>query len=64
MKQIELDLAGTTYSFMYSDKELLYKPELSDKYIPFTEISLDDGMWIDETVVRKSILRKEQQRIA
>ena len=59
MKKIELHLAGDTYHFMYNDKELLYKPELSEEYIPFNEIVLDGGMWIDEVVVRKSITHKE-----
>ena len=59
MKKIELHLAGDTYNFMYNDKELLYKPELSEEYIPFNEIVLDNGMWIDEGVVRKSITHKE-----
>lgn len=59
MKKIELHLAGDTYFFMYNDKELLYKPELSEEYIPFNEIALDNGMWIDEVVVRKSIAHKE-----
>lgn len=60
MKTIELNLAGTNYLFKYNDKELYYKPELSDEFIPFDEIVLDDGMWIDETTVRKSIAWKEK----
>lgn len=61
MKKIELNLAGNNYSFMYSDTELFYKPELSEQYIPFNEVNLDCGMWIDEDVVRKSIAWKEQK---
>ena len=61
MKTIELSRAGNTYTFKYNDKELLYKPDLSDEFIPFDEIILEDGMWIDEAAVRKSIEWKEKQ---
>ena len=57
MNTITINLAGNPYQFKYDDKKLLMLNEF-DEYIPFTEIVLDCGMWIDESCVRKSIEHK------
>lgn len=60
MKTIDISVAGNNYTFKYNDEELYYKSEIANDFVPFQEITLDNGMWLDEDIVRKTISWKYQ----